>query len=55
MKPVSYFITDGQTVDLSAVSVFWKFGKVNLLLLLVFPTTYVGEQGFSQVLNMRNK
>jgi len=30
-------------------------GKVKLLLLLEFPTTYFPEQGFSQVLRMRNK
>jgi len=31
------------------------WGKVKLLLLLEFPTTYVAEQGFNQVLYMRNK
>jgi len=30
-------------------------GKVKQLLLLVFPTTYVSEQGFSQVLHMHSK
>ena len=29
--------------------------KVKLLFLLEFPTTYIAEQGFSQVLHMRNK
>jgi len=30
------------------------WGKVKVLL-LVFPTTYFAEQGFSQVLHIRNK
>jgi len=30
-------------------------GKVKLMLLLKFPTKYVAEQGFNQVLHMRNK
>jgi len=37
----------------------WVFpgcwGKVSLLLLLQFPTMYVAEQGFNQVLHTRNK
>jgi len=52
-----YFInTDGQNFGSSAVSVFHKFWrKVKLLLLLEFPTTYVTEQGFKQLLHIPNK
>jgi len=32
-----------------------RSGKVKLLSLLKFPTTYFPEQGFSQLLHMRNK
>jgi len=31
------------------------WGKVKQILLLVFPTMYVVEQGFNQLLHMRNK
>jgi len=31
------------------------WGRVNLLLILDFPTTYVAQQGFNHVLRIRNK
>jgi len=57
MKPVPCFINTGW-------SDFWikrserfpeVWGKVKLLLLLKFPTTYFPEQGFSQGLHTRKK
>ena len=58
MKPVMHFMhTDGQIFEQRAVSVFRNFGeKWSLkLLLLTFSTTHLAEQGFCQVLHMRNK
>jgi len=39
----------------TAVSVFQKFGEKLSILPLDFPTTYIAEQGFSQVLHVHNK
>jgi len=57
MNAVSYFFKmDSHPSGSSAASVFQKFGeKSSHLLLLDFPTTYVAEQGFSEVLHTRNK
>jgi len=53
---VPYFInTDDQTFVSTAVSVFQKFGEKLSILPLDFPTTYIAEQGFSQVLHVHNK
>jgi len=56
MKSLPYFInTDGQTFGSSVVSVFRKFEKVELLLLVKFSTRGVAEQGFNTVMRMRSK
>jgi len=58
MKPRPYFInTNDQTFGSSAVSVFRKFGKKLTIITtgVTHDVLYVAEQGFNQVLHMRNK
>jgi len=59
MKPVPYFInTDGKVLGfcIKCSERFpYVWGKVKLLLPLVLTPMYVAEQGFNQVLHMRNK
>jgi len=52
MDSVLHVHANGQIFGPSAVSVS---GKAKLILVLALPTMYVAEQGFNQILLIRNK